>query len=486
MRASALGTAENRERDRRNIATPRRFRFLLDLENRVMDSLTLASGARTVEHVADHFVALQASALRLLNGFDASERGYFTPSEDEETRHLLVSYWQSRNALVELVRSFHDDQDVNPNLRGAKFLVAYAGALVLVDAARFLRIHVEDRPIVRGKLNEAEPHFDIPMGTYDSVQRSLTNPIHAWHLYNAARYFNDQQSKLESLANEFQLTTLIAIIKRNQSTIGVGVADYLTARARVRAAEAESVVRRDVLGRAIYGIQKAVSQLISGISTKPDHQPQLASDAAEQMRGMLRPGDVLVTRKEHAVTNYFLPGFWPHAALYIGTDTDLQRLGLAEHEQLRPRWQRLLECDPAEPRRVLEALKDGVRIRSLASPFASDAVMVLRPQLSEAEIGQAISRGMFHESKPYDFDFDFTRSDRMVCTEVVYRSYEQVGGMNFDLTRRAGRLTLSAEDLIGMALEHRHFDVKAVFLNGRMPQVATEGEAEAIVKQTLT
>ncbi len=451
----------------------------------MVDSSKLASGVRTVEHVADHFETLQASAMQLLDVFTASQRGYFTPSEDEETRHLLVSYWQSRNALVEVVRSFHHDHNGDTKLRGASFLVAYAGALVLVNAARFLRDHVQDRPIVRHKLNEAEPHFGIPEGTYDSVQHSLTNPIHAWHLYSAARYFKDNESQLNATANEYELSSMMALIKRYQSRIGVGIADYLNARTRVRASEAESVVRRDVLGRALYGIQRAVSQLMSGVSTKPDHRPQLASESAERMRAMLQPGDVLVTRKEHAVTNYFLPGFWPHAALYVGTSDDLERLGLADHGQLKPRWQRLLDCDLSEPRRVLEALKDGVRIRSLASPFASDALIVLRPQLSETEIGQAILRGMFHESKPYDFDFDFTRSDRLVCTEVVYRSYEQIGGMNFNLTRRAGRLTLSAEDLIGMALEHRHFDVKAVFLNGRMQKVATDGEAEAIVKQTL-
>jgi hypothetical protein len=450
-----------------------------------MGPLQIANGARTVQHVADHFQSLQASAQQLLSEFTASQRGYFTPSEDEETRHLLVSYWQSRNALVELVRSFHDDTNGPSQLRGANFLVAYAGALVLVDAARFLRTHVQDRPIVRNKLNEPEPHFGIPAGTYDSVQQSLTNPIHAWHLFNAARYFNDHRSPIEATAKEHQLTTMVAIIDRYQSRIGVGIADYINARTRVRTAEAESVLRRDMLGRALYGIQKAVSQLVSGVSTKPDHQPQLASESAQQIREMLQPGDVLVTRKEHAVTNYFLPGFWPHAALYIGTSDDLQRLGLADHEQLKPRWQRLLECDSSEPRRVLEALKDGVRIRSLASPFASDAVVVLRPQLSETEIGRAISRGMFHESKPYDFDFDFTRSDRLVCTEVVYRSYEQVGGTNFGLTQRAGRLNLSAEDLIGMALEHRNFDVKAVSINGRMPGFATDGEAESIVMETL-
>jgi hypothetical protein len=209
------------------------------------------------------------------------------------------------------------------------------------------------------------------------------------------------------------------------------------------------------LSKALYGLQKTVSRFISEKYTVRGHHPLLPTPVAAQLGGLLRPGDVLITRKEHALTNYFLPGFWPHAALYLGTPGELERLGLAEHVHVKPRWRRLLECDERRPERVLEALKDGVWIRSLESPLASDALLVLRPQLSADDIAQSLARGLFHEGKPYDFDFDFTRSDRLVCTEVVYRSYEGVGGASFALTRRAGRLTISAEDLVAMALERR-------------------------------
>ena len=91
-------------------------------------------------------------------------------------------------------------------------------------------------------------------------------------------------------------------------------------------------------------------------------------------------------------------------------------------------------------------------MRSLSCPFGSDAITIIRSSIDRQEIASAIGRGFFHDGKPYDFDFDFARSDRLVCTEVVYRSYEGVGGVEFQLTRRAGRLNLSAEDLLRKAL----------------------------------
>jgi hypothetical protein len=185
------------------------------------------------------------------------------------------------------------------------------------------------------------------------------------------------------------------------------------------------------------------------------------------------------------MTNYFLPGYWPHAALFLGEPAALERLGIHEHPEVRSRWGRMLAADADERRRVLEALKDGVRIRSLRSPFGSDAIAAIRPQLATRDIAQALARGMFHEGKSYDFDFDFTRSDRLVCTEVVYRSYEGIGGVRFELSRRAGRLTLAAEDLLRMALDRNVFEPLAVFAPTRAAHLLRGCAAEEALRATM-
>jgi Permuted papain-like amidase enzyme, YaeF/YiiX, C92 family len=449
-----------------------------------MVSDRIPAGARTVTQVAIHFRELQQAASGLLASFDASQRGYFTPSEDEETRHLLVSYWQSRNALIELVRGFHDDLDFSPESRPGAFLVAFGGALVLIDAARFLRENFHDRPIVVTKLNEPEPWFGIPEGTYDMVQASLTSPVHVWHLYHAVKYFDENEHELRASARELGLEPVLEVIDRLQPRIHVGVREYTLARVRVNARRAWNAVNRDLFRRALYGLQKCVSRLVSDIYTVPHHHPEIPGPVADELKSILEPGDVLITRKEHALTNYFLPGYWPHAALYLGGEEQLIRLGISDSVNFKPRWLRLLECDRDEPRRVLEAMKDGVWVRSLKSPFGSDALAVIRPRLDRPRIAEALSRGMFHEGKPYDFDFDFTRSDRLVCTEVVYRSYEGVGGVKFQLTRRAGRLTLAAEDLLQMALDRAHFEPLAVYCPQHSDRLLRGEAAAGVIRAT--
>ena len=87
--------------------------------------------------------------------------------------------------------------------------------------------------------------------------------------------------------------------------------------------------------------------------------------------------------------------------------------------------------------------------------------------------------------KSYDFDFDFARSDRMVCTEVVYRSFEGIGGIAFELTRRAGRMTLSAEDLLKKAIDQNGFTVHAVYCPAKSDVVNYSDGAVSILAGTI-
>jgi hypothetical protein len=275
------------------------------------------------------------------------------------------------------------------------------------------------------------------------------------------------------------------VIQRLNQRVAVPAARYARARLRFRAAEAIGRVRGDVIGQSLYGMQKLISSLAAHVYTRPGHKPSLPAGVADQIGRLLMPGDVLITRKEYALTNYFLPGYWPHAALYLGDAQCLAGLGIQDHENVRPRWARLLEASSPEPRRVLEAMADGVRIRSVVSPYACDSLVVIRPLLASADVARALARGLFHEGKQYDFDFDFTRSDRLVCTEVVYRSYEGIGGIRFDLSRRAGRLVLSAADLLGMALARRHFEPVAVYAPADSAALLVGVAAENLLERKL-
>lgn len=418
----------------------------------VLDS----SAVQTVVDLAAHLKRLQVHAIELQSQFTASDRGYFTPSEDEQVERLWVSYHKSRSALYETIHTVQESVGNSTGKHLGEFAIAYAAVLALVDTARWLRSLFADHALLRRKLNESFALYGIAADSFDAIQLSLTNPSNALQIKQANEFYDGHCDALHGLADHDEgLQSVITVIESLRESTQVPVHRYVKARLADRRHQAREQVIKGNVARAVYKIQEFGSRIVSCVSTKPRHVSRLPDAITEGLIQILKPGDVLVTRKDTALTNYFLPGFWPHAALYVG---DMK---------------------------VVEALKDGVRERSLDSPFGNDALAVIRPRLDQEAIHVALQRARVHVGKPYDFDFDFTRADRMVCTEVVYRSYEGVGGIEFQLKRRAGRETLAAEDLLQLALQQCHFDQVSVYC-AKFGEQLHEGEKMTeIIRQTI-
>jgi len=161
---------------------------------------------------------------------------------------------------------------------------------------------------------------------------------------------------------------------------------------------------------------------------------------------------VLLVRDDGRLTAALLPGFWTHAALFLGGRTDLEVLGLRSHPHVVRHWHEIPE-NSGPMGLVIEALAPCVQLNPLEKCLRVDHLVVLRPMLSERDIAAAIGEAIGHLGKPYDFDFDFNNSSRIVCTGLVYRSYHNRGTIIFSLTKRLGRFTLTGDDIIAQALD---------------------------------
>ncbi|QDT00530.1 YiiX/YebB-like N1pC/P60 family cysteine hydrolase [Adhaeretor mobilis] len=452
--------------------------------------------AETVLEIAEYLEELKARALSAPDTQAAVQRGYLTPTEELAARQLQASYWQCRSALLEIVLSLDpgpahsesiDLAEQTATKQAANFLTAFTAAGVLVDAAIFLRSRFHSAASIRKKLDEPDPVLGVPGDMYATVQHSLTRPGNAWRLLQARRNYQTTRSKLvERLPGE-PYDQLFLLADQLAERLRPSFTTFLRTRLHVWGRFLKTLFRRDLVGQGLFLVQRYVSGLVSEVSVKPGHQPGVPEQIRAQLLEHLRPGDVFVVRKEFAATNYFLPGYWPHAALYLGCRGDLCNLSVDGHPGFADRTALFDDCQEIAPEnphglRVLEAMKDGVLIRSVDSPLASDSVVILRPQLSTESIADGFCRAILHEGKPYDFDFDFTCSHRMVCTEVVYRAYDGLGDMQFQLERHAGRMALGAQGLIQMALAGRGFTPTAVYSPADAEGVLTGDQAIEVLR----
>ena len=195
-----------------------------------MTPAQITADARTVAHLGTYLEELKRGVAEVSALANAGERGYFTPTEDEVTQRLQISYWQTRAALLEVIASFRQDEELDEAWRPRAFLVAYAAAVLLVDAARFLRESFDDNePVVR-KLNEPIPSFGVPDRVYSTVQKSLTSARHAWHLYHAMQFFDEHQAELREAGKEPWLAPVLEIIDRLGDRVRVPAERYIVAK----------------------------------------------------------------------------------------------------------------------------------------------------------------------------------------------------------------------------------------------------------------
>ena len=109
-----------------------------------------------------------------------------------------------------------------------------------------------------------------------------------------------------------------------------------------------------------------------------------------------------------------------------------------------------LRFDPRRHCRVGEEFIKAMARYALEHCADADSVVVLRPLLAKTEKAAALLRAFHYAGRPYDFNFDFATDAQLVCTELVFKSYEPaqgLRGLRLPLVEMLGRKLLPANEI---------------------------------------
>lgn len=428
-----------------------------------MATQILQDAIRTLGASAAAIPAISDMSEMISDSKNAEARGYYDPVEDERLRENYARYLAVRVAIWDMILSLRpfmttrvskaklDDNETRA------FAIAFCGAELLVQSGEYLIGLAKDRPLVWQKLDEAEARYGIPRKSFTRIYRSLTSARKMRWFYRACEFYDGHKEHIDRVLSGDELQPARQILTDlNRPSVSRG--DHLKKYSRF---VGFSLRRRGVsTGRKIlFALFEAtgsdIADLTIPLAKNPGQGKRVTAGVIADIQPLLKPGDVFITRHDDAMSNLFLPGFWPHGALYIGSPEQRKALGVADVSDGFKH--------SGEDVHFLESKKDGVLLRPMSETLQVDAFAVLRPKLSDAELGTALSRALSHAGKLYDFVFDFSTADRLVCTEVIYRAYHGIGPITFDLAARAGRNCLSAEDFLNQALETDRFDLVALY-----------------------
>lgn len=382
----------------------------------------------------------------------ARSRGYFTPDEDDRVRQMLLAYRNYRVALYEIIFRCYDYREIVPASLGLRvFLVGFATGLTLYSKSLKLIQAYEREPLVRKKLNEPDAKFELEEGFFEEVLHAYSSPGNYRGIIRAAWFWRGNRREIQRLAAAgTDWEWLVSVIGKERQVVRERLMHVLRCRLRY---DWRAFVRTTLrpVRKTRYGVRSLICTAGANLRTTGHYVQALTTAVIAGLRPRLRPGDVLLVRAEKKLTAAILPGFWAHAALFVGSQRDLEALGAASHAFVQKHWSALAAQDRGLGC-VIEAISPTVRIQGLESALCADHVVVLRPAIGRGQVAEAVAEAFGHVGKAYDFEFDFNISTRLVCTELIYRCYHHRSGIEFPLVKRLGRFTLTGDDIANLVL----------------------------------
>ena len=391
----------------------------------------------------------------------AQRRGYYLPDEDERLRETYLRYLSGRSILWQMI------DDLSPFLKSKDlriFGLAFCAASILMRSSSYLIELAKERPVVLAKLDEAEPRYQIPRKTLTQIYHNLSSTRNQWRYRQARNFYENNRTQIDEALQDSDMQDIALWLMNEEPYFDQSKRNLFSAILTYRT---YSLTRRTSSGytKVMFHLFRLSGSAIAEMKqpfVKPSGEgKRVTTKIINQIRDKLQPGDIFVTRHDDAMSNFFLPGFWPHAALYMGPLSGQKDSGILNHRD--------------HSADVLEAKKDGVKLRKIEETLAVDSFVILRPKVSTEELQQALEKALTHEGKQYDFAFDFRKAERLCCTEVVYRAFHGIGRWNLKLIKQSGHLALPAEELIRQGLQKELIDVAMIFgVHGDTVEVGTK------------
>lgn len=184
-------------------------------------------------------------------------------------------------------------------------------------------------------------------------------------------------------------------------------------------------------------------------------------DMAASIQQELRAGDILLEKTPFRLTDMLIPGFWGHAAIWIGSEQELKALGI---------WNHPLVTKYHTPIRqghvIVEALRPGVTMNPLEHFLNIDDMAILRVRNLELDAdakAAVILQALRQVGKAYDFNFDVETTDTIVCSELIYQVYTAI---DWPTQKALGRATISPDHIAQRALNGGPLQLVAFYRNG--------------------
>jgi len=417
--------------------------------------------------VDQNLAGLQERENLYFSSFQSAKPVILNHDQRREIKTIWIDYLDQVFILTKLMLEYQDYNELNPAYLNETFLIRFSAYLMLISSGLHFIENTAFIAPFEVLLDEAIPEYNIPKGLYTTFK---------WQIFHLNEYFNieDDYQKCKISAENLSVKSdsrktgqLYRIIESHyfqsreilkSKMISLALANYL-----------DSI--KDKSLEMVFPIQKGIALFMAHTRFTTRTEGFISNRQCRQFIHKAEPGDIILERGEWRMTNLGIPGFWPHAALYLGSPSELEHWSGTEEitaffhskdpgcngftDYLQRNYQDAFAAyllgEKGEENRIIEGLKEGIVFHSVSeSVGTADHVACLRPRLSKLDKAQAIETAFQYWGRAYDYTFSLLSDNELVCSELIYKSYEPAtdkAGLTFDFSDIAGIITLPANNI---------------------------------------
>lgn len=424
--------------------------------------------------------AVDIDLARLLETIRFADVEFLTDKNNKEAEFLQMRFTHARDGLVDILNYYRTSTAKEPMVQAKGAVLGMnAGLNAGYFSSRFVAVLLKQDKAVK-LFNAAHPRFDIPANSYQRLADEVT-AIEQIELLHVASYLFDQQlaDSASSLARLQKTDPAYADLIRKMYRLHADTqlqTDYILHGGHhglpslsnrlhhSRIAKIGEEVKSSA-GHERYKGRGFIFKNVARIKKPTAHVVEFSPEQVQEIKKLLQPGDIILTFTAGYMSDFFLPGQFKHGITYIGSVEDRKNIGLtkaylndqavSEHQkqELHERLN-LAKTPDGYSVDVIEAVAEGVVMHSLEQLLAThiNRMVVLRPKFTDQERLEQLLAVFQYVGAMYDFKFDFTDDTYQCCTEVVYRTTNGKGSIDFSLFREKGRWVLMADDIVNYHL----------------------------------
>lgn len=401
-------------------------------------------------------------------------------------RDSLYTYTYKYEKAMKISQSFLKRKNITELERTKAVMLSTACALILYDNYLLGVVLLEQDPKVRRLANEPDIGFDISPNQLAKVSKAANSLKNQKRILKGIKFVERRDEMFADETDEtyLYLRELISASPSNEYLKRIDSTGRFT-----KKMELSQIFISDLMAEigntSLNEMSKFFGNTTGIVATR---KGKMYNDklVKQEILQELQPLDILLEKTPFRLTDKFIPGYFGHAAIWVGNGSELERMGIWDHEVILRHHDDVAPNGDLQSKNgnlIVEALRDGVQLSTLDHFLNVDDFVILRPVFPEGlgmeEKKESLLLAFRQLGKEYDFNFDINTTEKIVCSELAYICFPHI---DWTTEKLVGRHTISPDNIATLVWDSDQIELISFYHDGKKCE---DKDKEKILKELL-